>query len=93
MTLLNELTVPENYLGDVISTVNSRRGSLNNMEDRNGIKVIDADIPLAEMFGYANVLRSATQGRGNYSMQLKCYTEVPQSEKKRLMDGAAKDAE
>ena len=88
-----EVTVPENYLGDVISTVNSRRGSLNNMEDRNGIKVIDADIPLAEMFGYANVLRSATQGRGNYSMQLKCYTEVPQSEKKRLMDGAAKDAE
>ncbi|MCR4661034.1 MAG: elongation factor G [Clostridia bacterium] len=81
-----EITVPENYLGDVYSTVNSRRGNITNSEDRGGLKVVDAEIPLAEMFGYANVLRSATQGRGGYSMQLKEYTEVPNSEKKRLMD-------
>ena len=81
-----EITVPENYLGDVYSTVNSRRGNITNSEDRGGLKVVDAEIPLAEMFGYANVLRSATQGRGGYSMQLKEYTEVPTSEKKRLMD-------
>jgi elongation factor G len=84
-----EITVPENYLGDVFSTVNSRRGTINEMSDRGGVKVVDCDIPLAEMFGYANVLRSATQGRGNYSMQLKCYTEVPSSEKKRLLEGAS----
>lgn len=82
-----EITVPENYIGDVFSTVNGRRGNIKEMTDRPGLKVIDADIPLSEMFGYATVLRSATQGRGNYSMQLNCYTEVPQSEKKRLLEG------
>ena len=82
-----EITVPPEYIGDVFGTVNSRRGSIKEMNDRPGIKVIDADIPLAEMFGYATVLRSATQGRGNYVMQLNCYTEVPQSEKKLLMEG------
>ena len=82
-----EITVPPEYIGDVFGTVNSRRGSIKEMNDRPGIKVIDADIPLSEMFGYATVLRSATQGRGNYVMQLNCYTEVPQSEKKLLMEG------
>ncbi|MBR1747305.1 MAG: elongation factor G [Clostridia bacterium] len=82
-----EITVPPEYIGDVFGTVNSRRGSIKEMKDRPGIKVIDADIPLAEMFGYATVLRSATQGRGNYVMQLNCYTEVPQSERKLLMEG------
>jgi elongation factor G len=82
-----EITVPENYIGDVFSTVNGRRGNVKEMTDRPGLKVIDADIPLSEMFGYATILRSATQGRGNYSMQLNCYTEVPQSEKKRLLEG------
>ena len=82
-----EITVPPEYIGDVFGTVNSRRGSIKEMADRPGIKVIDADIPLSEMFGYATVLRSATQGRGNYVMQLNCYTEVPQSEKKLLLEG------
>lgn len=82
-----EITVPEEYIGDVFSTVNSRRGAIKEMNDRHGTRVIDADIPLSEMFGYATVLRSATQGRGNYTMQLNCYTEVPQSEKKLLLEG------
>lgn len=82
-----EITVPSEYLGDVFNTVNSRRGTIKEMQDRNGVKIIDCDIPLSEMFGYANVLRSATQGRGNYNMQLNCYMEVPTSEKKRLLEG------
>lgn len=82
-----EITVPSEYLGDVFNTVNSRRGTIREMTDRNGVKIIDCDIPLSEMFGYANVLRSATQGRGNYNMQLNCYMEVPASEKKRLLEG------
>jgi len=82
-----EVTVPEEYIGDVFSTVNGRRGNIKEMTDRPGLKVIDADIPLSEMFGYSTVLRSATQGRGNYSMELNCYTEVPQSVKKDLMEG------
>jgi elongation factor G len=85
-----EITVPENYIGDVFSTVNGRRGNIKEMTDRPGLKVIDADIPLSEMFGYATILRSATQGRGNYGMQLNCYTEVPQSERKRLLEGKNK---
>ncbi len=82
-----EITVPSEYIGDVFGTVNARRGSIKEMNDRPGMKIIDADIPLSEMFGYATILRSATQGRGNYSMQLNCYTEVPQSEKKLLLEG------
>jgi elongation factor G len=82
-----EVTVPSEYLGDALGTINSRRGSIKEMTDRNGVKVIDCDVPLSEMFGYANVLRGATQGRGNYSMQLNCYMEVPTSEKKRLLEG------
>ena len=79
-----EITCPDDYLGDVLGTVTSRRGSIKNMEDRKGIKVVDCDVPLSEMFGYATVLRSATQGRGNYTMQLSCYTEVPRSEYERI---------
>ena len=82
-----EIMVPAEYLGDALGTVSSRRGSIKEMSDRNGVKVIDCDVPLSEMFGYANVLRSATQGRGNYNMQLNCYMEVPASEKKRLLEG------
>ncbi len=82
-----EVVVPPDYLGDVINTVTSRRGGIREMRDVGGNKAVDCDIPLSEMFGYATVLRSATQGRGNYVMQLKCYTEVPTGEKKRLMEG------
>ena len=79
-----EITCPDEYLGDVLGTVNSRRGAVKNLEDRKGVKVVDADVPLSEMFGYATTLRSATQGRGNYTMQLSCYTEVPKSEFERI---------
>ena len=79
-----EITCPDDYLGDVLGTVTSRRGSIKNMEDRKGVKVVDCDVPLSEMFGYATTLRSATQGRGNYTMQLSCYTEVPRSEFERI---------
>ena len=86
-----EVLVPSEYLGDALGTISSRRGSIKEMTDRNGVKVIDCDVPLSEMFGYANVLRSATQGRGNYNMQLNCYMEVPASEKKRLLEGIKAD--
>ena len=80
-----DITAPDEYLGDVLGTVSSRRGSIKNIEDRKGTKVVSADVPLSEMFGYATNLRSATQGRGSYSMQLGCYTEVPKSEFERIV--------
>ena len=79
-----EITCPDDYLGDVLGTISSRRGSIKSMEDRKGIKVVDADVPLSEMFGYATTLRSATQGRGNYTMQLSHYQEVPRAEYERI---------
>ena len=74
-----EVTVPEEYMGDVIGDLNSRRGRINSMEARNGAQVIDAIVPLSEMFGYATDLRSKTQGRGNYSMEVDHYEEVPRN--------------
>ena len=74
-----EITVPEEYMGDVIGDVNSRRGRIEGMEARNGAQVINAFVPLAEMFGYATDLRSKTQGRGNYSMEVDHYEDVPKN--------------
>ncbi len=74
-----EITVPEEYMGDVIGDVNSRRGKLEGMESIQGNQVIRAFIPLSEMFGYATDLRSKTQGRGTYSMEPSHYEEVPKS--------------
>jgi len=74
-----EITVPEEYMGDVIGDVNSRRGKMEGMEAIAGSQVIRAFIPLSEMFGYATDLRSKTQGRGNYSMEPSHYEEVPKS--------------
>ena len=74
-----EILTPEAYFGDIMGNVTARRGIIQGTEDRNGIKVIDAHIPLAEMFGYATDLRSRTQGRGNYTMQFSHYAEVPKS--------------
>ena len=74
-----DITVPEDYMGDVIGDVNSRRGRLEGMEDRSGMKVIHAFVPLSEMFGYATDLRSKTQGRGNFSMQFDHYEELPKN--------------
>ena len=74
-----EITVPEEYMGDVIGDVNSRRGRLEGMEAKNGSQEIRAFIPLSEMFGYATDLRSKTQGRGTYAMEPSHYEEVPKS--------------
>ncbi len=72
-----EVTVPENYMGDVIGDLNSRRGKIQAMEARTNLQVINAIVPLAEMFGYATALRSLTQGRGNYVMQFERYEFMP----------------
>jgi len=74
-----EVTVPEEYMGDVIGDLNSRRGRIEGMEARNGVQAINAFVPLAEMFGYVTDLRSKTQGRGNYSMSFAHYDEVPKN--------------
>jgi elongation factor G len=74
-----EVVVPEEYMGDVIGDLNSRRGHIKHMEPRAGVQVITARVPLSEMFGYSTNLRSMTQGRGNYSMQFAIYDEVPKS--------------
>ena len=74
-----EITTPEEFMGDVIGDVNSRRGQVNAMEDRAGAKLVKATVPLSEMFGYVGDLRSRTQGRANYSMVFDSYGEVPSS--------------
>jgi len=72
-----EVETPEEYMGDVMGDLNRRRGIIGGMEDNAGIKLLRADVPLAEMFGYSTSLRSQTQGRATYTMQFKKYTEAP----------------
>ena len=72
-----EVTTPEEYMGDVIGDLNSRRGQVSGMIDRNGAKIINGHVPLSEMFGYATDLRSKTQGRASYSMEFEKYEQVP----------------
>ena len=72
-----EVVSPEDYMGDVIGDLNSRRGQVQNMENRRNASVIDAMVPLANMFGYVNNLRSLSQGRANYTMQFSHYEQVP----------------
>ncbi len=74
-----EVEVPEEYMGDVIGDLNRRRGQVNSMGDRSGNKIIDAHVPLSEMFGYSTDLRSSTQGRATYSMEFDHYAEVPKN--------------
>ena len=81
-----EVEVPEEYMGDVIGDLNRRRGQINSMDDRMGIKIINAFVPLAEMFGYSTDLRSATQGRGSYSMEFDHYGEVPSNIAKGIIE-------
>lgn len=80
-----EVTLPDEYLGDVIGNITARRGSISGIELRNGIQVVNALVPLSEMFGYATDLRSKTQGRGNYTMQFENFAQVPESVKKKLL--------
>ena len=85
-----EVTTPEDYMGDVIGDINSRRGRIEGMEDIGGGKMIRGFVPLSEMFGYATDLRSRTQGRGNYSMFFDRYEPVPKSVQEKVLSAKAK---
>ena len=80
-----EVTTPEDYMGDVIGDLNSRRGQIQQVEERSGSRVIKALVPLSEMFGYVGDLRSRTQGRANYTMQFDSYAEVPTNVSKEII--------
>lgn len=84
-----EIVTPDDYFGDLMGDVSSRRGSIVGTDDRNGAKVIDCEIPLSEMFGYATDLRSRTQGRGQYTMQFAHYNEVPKSVAEKIIGDRA----
>ena len=81
------VTVPEEYMGDVICDINSRRGRIEGMEARNGVQVIHSFVPLAEMFGYSTDLRSRSQGRGNYVMEVDHYEPCPKSVQEKVLEG------
>ncbi len=83
--------VPEDYMGDVIGDLNSRRGEIQGFEDRSGLKQINARVPLGDMFGYATDLRSKTQGRGQYVMEPDGYKEVPKSIAEKIISSRAKN--
>ena len=80
-----EVTMPEEYMGDVIGDINSRRGRIEGMDDLGGGKIVHGYVPLAEMFGYSTDLRSRTQGRGNYSMFFEKYEQVPKSVQEKVL--------
>ena len=84
-----EVTMPEEYMGDVIGDINSRRGRIEGMEDVGGGKMVKAFVPLSEMFGYSTDLRSKTQGRGNYSMFFEKYEQVPKSVQEKILSEKA----
>ncbi|MBI4262536.1 elongation factor G [Candidatus Uhrbacteria bacterium] len=81
-----EVITPEQFMGDVIGDLNAKRGHVKEMRDRSGVKIVDAEVPLAEMFGYATELRSMTQGRASYSMEFLQYAEVPRNKMQDLID-------
>ncbi len=85
-----DVTVPEEYMGDIIGDINSRRGRIEGMDSRNGASIVHGYVPLGEMFGYATDLRSKTQGRGVYTMQFNCYEPVPKSIQEKILDSKGK---
>ena len=85
-----EVTVPEDFMGDVIGDLSAKRGQINEMTDRGEVKLIRASVPLAEMFGYATQLRSISQGRGNYSMEFEKYSQVPNNIAERIKEERGK---
>jgi elongation factor G len=85
-----EVTTPEDYMGSVVGDISSKRGQIDQMSDRGKIKVIDAKVPLSEMFGYSTDLRSMSQGRANYSMEFLQYEEVPKNIAEKIMGDRAK---
>jgi elongation factor G len=74
-----EVRTPDAYMGDVIGDLNSRRGHVQSMDEQTGVRVVNALVPLSEMFGYVGDLRSRTQGRASYTMQFDSYAEVPKN--------------
>ena len=84
-----EVVTPEDYMGDVMGDLNRRRGIVQGMEDAPAGKIVRAEVPLAEMFGYATDLRSATQGRATYSMEFAKYAEAPNSVADEVMKKAS----
>ena len=85
-----EVTMPEEYMGDVIGDINSRRGRIEGMDDLGGGKIVRGYVPLAEMFGYSTDLRSKTQGRGNYSMFFEKYEQVPKQVQEKVLAAKTK---
>jgi elongation factor G len=85
-----EVITPEQFMGDVIGNLSSKRGQIKEMRDRSGVKVVDAEVPLAEMFGYATDLRSMTQGRASYTMEFSHYAEVPPNKAQEIIEGNKK---
>jgi elongation factor G len=85
-----EVTMPEEYMGDVIGDINSRRGIVEGFDDIGGGKLVRAKVPLAEMFGYSTDLRSATQGRGNYSMFFEEYKPTPKNVQEKVLSAKVK---
>ncbi len=85
-----DVLVPEDYMGDVIGDINSRRGQIAGMEARGAVQAISAKVPLSEMFGYATDLRSRTQGRGQYTMQRSHYAEIPKSIAEKIISNRTK---
>ena len=88
-----QIITPEDYFGDLMGNISGRRGTIVGTDDRNGAKIIDAEVPLSEMFGYATDLRSRTQGRGQFTMQFDHYSEVPKSVSEKIISTRAKKAE
>jgi elongation factor G len=82
-----EVIMPEEFMGDIIGDLSSKRGQIKEMRDRGNAKVVDAEVPLAEMFGYATQLRSNTQGRGSYTMEFKAYEPVPKNVEEAIKEG------
>ena len=81
-----EIETPEDYMGDCIGDCNKRRGQIQSMDDRAGVKLVVALIPLSEMFGYATTVRSLSQGRASYSMEFKHYAEAPRNVAEAIMN-------
>ena len=88
--MLVNVIMPDEYMGDVMGDLNSRRGMIQKMEARTGAQQITAMVPLSEMFGYATQLRSITQGRGQYSMEPSHYSEVPKSIQEKIISDRSK---
>ena len=85
-----EVTMPEEFMGNVVGDLNSKRARIESMEDKSGRKVVDAKVPLAEMFGYATSLRSMTQGQATFTMEFSSYEQVPKVVQEKIIEGAGK---